>query len=230
MQRRTRGFTLIELLVVIAIIAILAAILFPVFARAKESARRTSCMNNLRQINIANNLYLEASGNKFPCVITTTGSWSTMPWVEVWNGLKPYIKSAGMLVCPSDGKPAWNIAYAKHPSFAHLNLLSRIKYPCSYYYYYPFYNAGVYPSTMKTRSLSEVRYPTKKAIFPCYASDGSTPNGMAHSPSGLEHDFLNGALMLAFVDGHVGLIPCAKLNTTHGINLDMSPLDGKDVK
>ena len=57
-KNRDHGFTLIELLVVIAIIAILAAILFPVFAQARESARMTMCASNMRQIGIANRLYI----------------------------------------------------------------------------------------------------------------------------------------------------------------------------
>src|SRR5437667_8060368 len=55
--RSTKGFTLIELLVVIAIIAILAAILFPVFARAREAARKTSCLSNMKQLGLASNMY-----------------------------------------------------------------------------------------------------------------------------------------------------------------------------
>ena len=57
MTRRRRGFTLIELLVVIAIIAILAAILFPVFAQARERARQTACLSNLRQVGLGLQLY-----------------------------------------------------------------------------------------------------------------------------------------------------------------------------
>jgi prepilin-type N-terminal cleavage/methylation domain-containing protein len=61
-----RGFTLIELLVVIAIIAILAAILFPVFARARESARKTSCLSNLKQLGLASHMYAQDWDELFP--------------------------------------------------------------------------------------------------------------------------------------------------------------------
>src|ERR687888_166883 len=61
-----RGFTLIELLVVIAIIAILAAILFPVFARARESARRSTCLSNLKQIGTATLMYLQDYDDTYP--------------------------------------------------------------------------------------------------------------------------------------------------------------------
>src|SRR5437588_2990917 len=57
--RRSRGFTLIELLVVIAIIAILAAILFPVFAQAREAARKTSCLSNMKQVTLAALMYMQ---------------------------------------------------------------------------------------------------------------------------------------------------------------------------
>jgi prepilin-type N-terminal cleavage/methylation domain-containing protein len=63
---RQRGFTLIELLVVIAIIAILAAILFPVFARAREAARKTSCLSNLKQLGLASNMYKQDYDESYP--------------------------------------------------------------------------------------------------------------------------------------------------------------------
>ena len=78
MTRRSSqtGFTLIELLVVIAIIAILAAILFPVFARARESARRSSCLSNIKQTNLANLMYVQDYDETLP---TFVRDYSTSP-------------------------------------------------------------------------------------------------------------------------------------------------------
>jgi len=82
------GFTLIELLVVIAIIAILAAILFPVFAQAREQARKTACLSNLKQIGLAVNMYVQDYDETFPF------SWGYAgPWCYALN---PYVKSAGI--------------------------------------------------------------------------------------------------------------------------------------
>src|SRR6201988_4702864 len=64
---RNRGFTLIELLVVIAIIAILAAILFPVFAQAREKARQASCLSNMKQIGLGMTMYVQDYDETFPC-------------------------------------------------------------------------------------------------------------------------------------------------------------------
>jgi prepilin-type N-terminal cleavage/methylation domain-containing protein/prepilin-type processing-associated H-X9-DG protein len=89
MQRHYRGFTLIELLVVIAIIAILAAILFPVFATARESARRTMCVSNLKQLGLATQLYVQDYDETFPKL--EDGSAARM---TIANLLDPYIKTS----------------------------------------------------------------------------------------------------------------------------------------
>ena len=73
---RRRGFTLIELLVVIAIIAILAAILFPVFTAAKENARATRCLNNLKQLGTATLMYADDYSGKFPVCYWSNANWS----------------------------------------------------------------------------------------------------------------------------------------------------------
>ena len=90
----TRGFTLIELLVVIAIIAILAAILFPVFARARENARRSSCQSNLKQIGLGIMQYTQDYDERF----LPNQDLSKITFAST---LQPYIKSTQIFICPS---------------------------------------------------------------------------------------------------------------------------------
>lgn len=126
MGRKQAGFTLIELLVVIAIIAILAAILFPVFASAKESSRRTTCINQLKQIGLANSAYTDdnqgtlipygtdwarATRNDFPMF---EGDHHSMKCIVTPLNKGGYVKSSNVWKCPSDnGYKPWNVT----PSF-----------------------------------------------------------------------------------------------------------------
>lgn len=89
------GFTLIELLIVIAIISILSAILFPVFAAAREKARQTECLSNEKQLGLAFLQYLQDNDEMFPGVNSAGSSyWAT--------GVYPYVKSTGVYLCPDD--------------------------------------------------------------------------------------------------------------------------------
>lgn len=98
-----RGFTLIELLVVIAIIAILAAILFPVFAQAREAARKTSCMNNSKQMGTAINMYVQDYDETYPQAYWYKNDAGDSGGYMQWTGMiQPYAKNASMFVCPSD--------------------------------------------------------------------------------------------------------------------------------
>ena len=127
LKKDRKGFTLIELLVVIAIIAILAAILFPVFARARRAAQRTSCLNNMKQIGVAINMYESDWDDRYPLVTgpgrifeeTLTGlsgsnNWSNQNHRNVnpkmgrqgekrWyqNLVSPYARNRKIFMCPS---------------------------------------------------------------------------------------------------------------------------------
>jgi len=101
-----KAFTLIELLVVIAIIAILAAILFPVFAQAREKARQTTCLNNMKQFGIAFTMYANDYDEQWPFMtFADTFNPSTYDWYggDPWvMTTQPYLKSWAVGVCPSD--------------------------------------------------------------------------------------------------------------------------------
>src|SRR5687767_5245897 len=104
------GFTLIELLVVIAIIAILAAILFPVFAQAREKARSSSCLSNMKQLGTATIMYAQDYDGSYPL------AWHDAPAEYGFDVmLMPYTKNLQVFDCPSNKTtPRWWIGYLRH--------------------------------------------------------------------------------------------------------------------
>jgi prepilin-type N-terminal cleavage/methylation domain-containing protein len=100
--RRAGGFTLIELLVVIAIIAILSAILFPVFARARENAGRSSCQRNLKRIALGIFQYTQDYDEKFPIYRTAMSPPNPYAWSDI---IQPYMQSLQLYQCPSESTP-----------------------------------------------------------------------------------------------------------------------------
>ncbi len=176
MQRR--GFTLIELLVVIAIIAILAAILFPVFARAREKARQTSCLSNVKQITLAALMYVQDYDESlFGMYQGRRSDGATPPTNILWHeALMPYMKSEQILVCPSSPQtytpdttstslvwgsrtPDTSFGYGLNywvSYFYNYITLADIKVPaetiwftdCDYYVVYPTYYLATYPTNV----------------------------------------------------------------------------------
>ena len=105
-----RGFTLIELLVVIAIIAILAAILFPVFAKAREKARQASCLSNIKQLSLGFLQYAQDYDEVMCLALMDPGAAGTPG--NVWGNrrywpelMEPYLKNRQILLCASDSSP-----------------------------------------------------------------------------------------------------------------------------
>src|SRR5579871_6140499 len=97
------AFTLIELLVVIALIAILAALIFPVFSRAREQARRTACLSNAHQAGLAFQLYVQDYDERTPSVWGQTGAVPNVFW-DYWQLLQPYAKNINIFFCPDYSK------------------------------------------------------------------------------------------------------------------------------
>ena len=128
---RRKGFTLIELLVVIAIIAILAGILFPVFTRARENARRTACQSNLRQLAMAMRMYASDWDGFFPAYPTPCRNPALYKIASNWHWgekIQPYVRNWDILRCPSAAQDwEWN-------ANCYPTMFGRLPFRCNYGY------------------------------------------------------------------------------------------------
>jgi prepilin-type N-terminal cleavage/methylation domain-containing protein/prepilin-type processing-associated H-X9-DG protein len=188
-----RAFTLIELLVVIAIIAILAAILFPVFAKAREKARQTSCLSNVKQLALAEMSYCQDYDEVLCFAYTPTAGFPFL--------LQPYIKNVQLFKCPSDPDP-WAVSNG--------GLIVQLSY-ISNYYLHPPDNGTACPLANLKRPSDTITYApnadgaTSNLPPNCQYAWGT--NGDSYSATfapwaRVSRERHNGGSNYAFADGH----------------------------
>jgi len=197
------GFTLIELLVVIAIIAILAAILFPVFARAKERARLVQCISNQKQLSVAILSYADDWDGTVPW-------WCVPPHWQVWDeGIYDYVKEKTIFTCPRNF----------HPRALRGRLIRSYALPRNV----SGLGLGEIPSPARTVLLFEkgdqgfgvIADATGESFWQVYGTDEWTDPNDEHRDRWDRTYFHGGGKVLAFVDGHAKFFYCRDRDADH---------------
>lgn len=213
---KRRGFTLIELLVVIAIIAILAAILFPVFARAREAARATACKSNLKQMGSAVMMYVQDYDETLPFQYNLGASTPRYPtngtellntdnWGVAGDLLMPYIKNRQVFGCPSSNKPTtggnwryehdygWNTTmFLSNSGYAMANLQTPADMVFTADTYWEWLQAGTWTEQ-------------------CGSGYQGGPNGWGGTGAGRFKSRHSGMLNVLWGDGHVSATKISRL-------------------
>jgi prepilin-type N-terminal cleavage/methylation domain-containing protein/prepilin-type processing-associated H-X9-DG protein len=204
-----RGFTLIELLVVIAIIAILAAILFPVFAKAREKARQTSCLSNIKQLGLGNLMDAQVAAERY-MPFCQNGGWGTLGGCYYSaDYLYPYTRNHQIWACPSSTKsPCAPTCFAA-----------------------PYGDYGYFCPTMNRAKMASISAPAEVMMFiECSAAPATPKNSCAFAAT--RTDWIqsnhNDGTNLAFCDGHAKWRKLGECNNYIGKGSGIYYSDGKD--
>jgi prepilin-type N-terminal cleavage/methylation domain-containing protein/prepilin-type processing-associated H-X9-DG protein len=228
-RERSGGFTLIELLVVIAIIAILASILFPVFARARENARRTSCANNLKQIGIAIMQYNNDNDGRYPLYRMSKSVISGPAPGGDWDGtyiyfpqiLYPYHKSTDLFRCPSASAQNTTPVYYNYgvnqyisPNSSGVGLPeTAMTFPASTYVYW---DAPFIAQLPNNATSDNLKNPKNRNFIPGSAAVAPSPSSSIDQQNNgaFVKDYEKGrhflGINILFGDGHVKWIMSSK--------------------
>lgn len=207
-----RGFTLIELLVVIAIIAILAAILFPVFAKAREKARQSSCLSNMKQIGLGIMQYAQDYDEMYPSHTNTIAYWHTL--------ISPYIKNTQIFECPSRKDVTFTAANDAYIAYGYNYWFST--------WYYPDCTLGRIQTPAETVLVAETGGSSSApsvGYYLCYASYYGAVANRTHATYGFDNpaayarltDRHNDGLNVAWADGHVKWVKRSLLEGDTGL-------------
>lgn len=193
-----RAFTLIELLVVIAIIALLAAILFPVFGRARENARRSSCLSNMKQVGLGMFQYIQDYDEVYPAHYNGISGAGRQRWPQL---VQPYVKSTQIFNCPS--RSDWEFK-------GDYTTAGTIAYGINYWlnnYYYPTVKLSSIQNPVETVWVGEIRGLVKGAdavntsAYQCYPSYFGAVDNRSYPTYGFDIPEAPGRLTNRHFDG-----------------------------
>jgi prepilin-type N-terminal cleavage/methylation domain-containing protein/prepilin-type processing-associated H-X9-DG protein len=244
--RPRHGFTLIELLVVIAIIAILAAILFPVFAQAREKARAIACMSNMKQLGTAEQMYMQDHDGQIHELIPggAAGLAGKVGEPSMWMGvLQPYIKNTDVFRCPSSVIPKVDITFPNRTTCS-IGMNSFLGWYFNYFYYFTIGGNESNPAYPRPVRDSMLQYPAQTVLF-ADAFDQTvgtvTPRGYWLDPGygkgvrfGLSDRHSQGT-NVTFVDGHAkwyktnALLNQKAIDTQNNIYVEMTNYNAAGV-